>query len=196
MTAVEVFEPDAVDDHELCHPIDPEDFDRFITLIDGEPRAKTWKPIAVEIVHEDEGRALLESDSPFLGPHALIFRKKAVEAMGPLLRRNGELLPLACDEAELFVFNPTRVLDALDESASDIVRFDDGSIMTIERHVFRPDAIQGVVDAFKVPRLRASPTYVLESFVDAWQAAGLTGLTFRQLWPPRRKAPKRRKGSG
>jgi hypothetical protein len=103
--------------------------------------------------------------------------------MEPLLSKNGELLPLMCEGAELFVFNPVRLEDALDEAESDVKRFSGGRIMMITRHAFRPDVINGI-DAFKIPNLRVSPTYVGEAFMTRWKNGGLTGLDFKQVWPP------------
>ena len=117
---------------------------KISSQINGVPRQDNWKPISMEIVHEDQGRQLKESESPWLGPHALIFRPRAIAVLGSLLRDNGELLPLRCGEAEVKLFNATRVLDALDEAASSIVRFGTGRVMWIKRYVFRPEAIRDV----------------------------------------------------
>jgi hypothetical protein len=183
MTPAAIFEPDALDGYELCHPTDQEDFEQIICLIDGVRRRDGWRPIAVEVIHEDEGVPLRESDSPWLGPHALVFRPRAVDALGAMLRRHGELLPLRCEEAGLSIFNVTAVPGALDENASEIVRFGSGRIMTVDRYVFRPEAVDGI-DVFKVPELRASPAFVSERFVRQWRSAGLRGLGFRRVWQP------------
>jgi hypothetical protein len=166
---------------EFCHPIDRSDFRKITNEINGISRLSTWKPIPMEIIHEDEGRRLLESDSRWFGSDALIFRTKAIDALGPLLRENGELLPLLCDEAEVWMFNPTRVIDALDEAASDLERLPAGRIVWIKRHVFKPEMIRGI-DTFKIPSLRASDTFLSECFVEQWTSAGLKGLEFVKVW--------------
>ncbi len=165
---------------ELCHPVADKDFETIATFIDGAPRAATWSPIPVEIVHEDEGRALEQSDAPWLGGHALIFRKGAVQALAPILESHGELLPLDCQEAELVAFNVTKVVNALDEKSSSIIRFDDGSIMHIEKHVFIPDVVAGLA-VFKIAGIRASDTYVTDAFVSKWKSAKLRGLDFTKV---------------
>lgn len=180
MTAI--YRPLGEEPSELCHPIDEDDFETIVVLCDGTPRRATWKPLAVELIHEDRGRQLLPSDSPWLGSNSLIFRPSAVDALGHLLDAYGELLPLACSEADLFLYNVTRVIDALDQRASTIHRFDDGGLW-IKRYVFRPGAIDGV-DVFKIPDLRASPTFVSHRFVDRWLDAGLRGLEFTPVWLP------------
>jgi hypothetical protein len=137
----------------------------------------------MQLVRTDHGRPLSASDSPWLGGHALIFRSRATEALRPLLERHGELLPLACSDADVVIYNPTRIVDALDESASTISRFPDNKIMMVRRYAFRHDSLRGA-DIFKIPSLRVSPTFVSRAFVDAWEASGAVGLRFKQVWAP------------
>lgn len=179
-----VYTPSPLEGYEFCHPVKQEDFENIHVQINGVPRAGGWSPVVMRLIQEDEGRKLLESDSPWLGSHALIFRPRAVEVLGPMLREYGELLPVACDGAELRIFNPTRVVDALDEAASSVLRFSDGRIMRISRYGFRADAIRGLL-FFKIPNLRVSPTFVSERVVELWRAAGMRGLEFKQVWAPK-----------
>jgi hypothetical protein len=178
-----IYVPSQLDGYELCHPVRQDDFETINAEINGESRQSSWKPVPMRLIREDKGRKLTSSDSPWLGAHALIFRANVESALGPLLRENGELLPLACQEADLTIFNPTRVIDALDEEASSVVRFSGGRIMMIRRHVFHPEVIRDI-DVFKIPNLRVSPTFVSHRFVDRWKMSGLKGLEFRQLWAP------------
>lgn len=175
------FEPIVADGCELCHPIDSGDFDVFTSLINGESRKSTWRPIPMKLVSQDVGVAALYSDSPWLGEHALIFRIPVKEALGELLTANGELLPLDCSEADLVVFNATKIVDALNEEESTVSRFSGGEIYWIKRYVFRPEVVDGV-DIFKIPNLTASPTFLSERFVDTWNACGLVGLDFLPVW--------------
>jgi hypothetical protein len=176
-----IYTPLGLDDFELCHPINGQDFERINLEINGAPRQSSWEPIPMRLVHNDEGRRLLKSDSPWLGAHALIFRENAIHLMGSTLRAHGELLPLACSEADLWIYNPTFVIDALDEASSSIQRFHNGRIMWIQQHVFRARVL-GDVEVFKIPNLRVSPTFFSHRFVDRWHASGLTGLEFIQEW--------------
>jgi hypothetical protein len=184
MIHARIFEPWPWEDSEMCHPIRPEDYETFTVAINGERRASSWRPIAMEIIREDEGRVLSHADAPWLGSHALILRPRAIEAMEPLLSNNGELLPLMCEGQKLCVFNALRVENALDEAASTVERFSSsGRIMRITRYVFRPNEIAGV-DAFKIPNTRGGATFVSDAFVARWTNAGLRGLDFKQVWPP------------
>jgi len=177
-----IYDSCGLDRYELCHPVD-ENFERFYDQINGTPRQASWKPVPMQIFHEDEGKQFLRSDSPWLGDHALIFRPSVLEALGPLLREYGELLPLECSETDLWVYNPTRVIDALDEEASSIHRFRSGKIMRIQRYVFKAHLLHGI-DIFKLPNRRVEPTFVSHRFVDLWTESGLKGLEFTQVWAP------------
>jgi hypothetical protein len=92
-----------------------------------------------------------------------------------MLVANGEVLPLACDEYELLIYDPAHILNALNEGASDLRRFADGDVMMITRYVFRPEVI-GHVPIFRISRLRVRDTFVHQSFLDLWKASGLRGL--------------------
>lgn len=181
-----VYAPLGLDGYELCHPVMQADFERINVEINGTPRQSAWKPIPMRLVRDDAGKKLVASDSPWLGPHALIFRPAAAEALRQDLTEYGELLPVSCADAGLgglLVYNPARLIDALDEARSSVLRFGDGRIMTIRRHVFRADLVHNV-DVFKIPNLRVSPTFVSRRFVDRWRASGLSGLEFKEVWTP------------
>jgi hypothetical protein len=167
---------------EFCHPERSSDFQTIKLLIDGTPRGSTWRPISMRLIDEEHGESLARSDSPWLGPHALIFREAAIEVLGPMLREYGELPPLSCADAKLYVFNATRVVDALDEQASSIARFSSGRIMYVSRYAFRPESTAGI-EIFKIPNLLASPTFVSGRFVQLWTTSGLRGLVFKKVWP-------------
>lgn len=176
-----VYTPFSLDGYELCHPVNEEDFETINILINGKPRQETWSPIDTRLVSEDEGQELIESDSPWLGSHALVFRPAVIDRIGDLLREYGELLDLRCREADIIVFNPTMILDALDEKRSSVLRFNDGRIMRINRYVLRLEVVQDV-HIFKIPNLRVSPTFVSEYFAELWNSARLRGLEFKKVW--------------
>jgi hypothetical protein len=169
------------DGYEFCHPVTTHDLKRLGDQIADTQQQSSWEPVSARISRSDQGRELARSDSPWLASYALIFRPHAVDALGATISENGQLLPLECQGEELFVFKPSRMLDALDEDASSIVRFKAGHIMDIRKHVFRPDVISGV-DVFKIPNIRLSRTFLSERFVDTWMASGLQGLTFKKIW--------------
>lgn len=178
-----IYRPEPPEGFELCHPVDKNDFETIKLLIDGSERHDSWTPIIVKIIREDEGKTLLGSDSPWLGSHVLIFREKAVRSMGGMLSGYGELLSLDCDNSDgICIFNPRKVLEnALDETASSLIRFSTGRIMHIRRYVFYPEIIDGF-DVFKIGNLKPSPIFVSERFVKLWESSELKGLEFKRVW--------------
>lgn len=177
-----VYEFEVQEGYEWAVPESDEDFEIFESF-DGTPRAAGWRPVRVELLKEDEGQRFLPSDMPWLGRHAPVLRKKAVETLGPALTKDGELLPLACDEADLWVFNATAIREALDLDRSELVRFSTGRILDVTSYVFRPDCLHDL-RAFKVPQLDS--VFVTQELVTL--AATLTGVGFRLLWDGPAKA--------
>jgi len=171
-----VYTPIGQDHVELCHT-SRDDLDvKLAGLLDGSPRLATWRPVEFNLVRHDGRRKLVSVDAPWYVSSLLIFKPKVIHAIGDYLKDYGEFLPLICEDAKIVMYNPTRVIDALDEQKSTITRFDDGRIMMIDKHVFHADKIADV-DVFKLP-MRASATYVSQRFADIWASHGLTGLDF------------------
>jgi len=180
----DVYVPGPADGFERCHPVDLGGLKVIDSLIDGKDRLASWRPIAVQILEKDVSGPLEPSDSPWFGSHALIFRPSVLDVMWPALHRYGEFLPLSCPRARLIVFNPTRVVDALDEAASVVQRSRDGRIWGVSKYALRAREIVGI-DVFKMTSMPVSPTFVTGRIVDLWQRAGLRGLEFRKVWSPR-----------
>lgn len=175
-----IYAPQGAEDFECVNTVNDEDYEVFLQF-DGKRRASTWKPIAVRRVRADEHQASHPSDFPWLGSHALIMRRSAVDALRDILDANGEVLPLSTEDGvELFVLN-AHVIDALDEARASLMKFPGTNrIMRIKKVAFVASAIEGI-DLFRLPH-RASPTYVSERFFKRVKAAGLRGLVFNKVW--------------
>lgn len=166
---------------ELVAPVDPSEWERF-RRFDGTPQLQSWAPVPVTRVTEDEGRQRKTADFPWLGEHVLVMRRRATEVLAEILKDHGELLPLQCDDAELWVYNVRRVIDALDEPRSKVVRFPGtGRIMTVERYAFRSDQVNGHL-LFKVRQLPRGPVFVTDTFVKLVRSQQLVGLDFKPVW--------------
>jgi hypothetical protein len=162
-----------VEGQEWVFPIDDEDFETFFAM-DGS-LIQDWNAPVMRIPHTEEPGY---SDFPWLGEHAPVLKKSAVDALAPVLTRYGQLLPLKGEA--VWLFNVTTVLDALDTEKSSIVYFDDGNILDIERYLFKKEII-GTAEIFKLPG-RASSVYVTDSFVERVLNAGLRGVAFVPVW--------------
>lgn len=175
-----VFEPRVRPGFEWVLPVRDTDHE-YLWSLDGSPRRPDWRPVPVtRLTEAEDGTPLAAADLPWLGGHVLVLRSGAVEVLAPLLERHGELLPLDCQDTDLWLFNTLTVVDALDEPNSDLVRFDDGSILAVERYAFHPGLVAPV---FKVPQLLRGPLFVGDEFASTVATAGLTGLGLTEVWP-------------
>jgi hypothetical protein len=148
--------------------------------LDGTPRAATWSPVPMRLVTRERGTTLARADMPWLGHQVIVLRDAAAEILGHLLAEQGELLPLACPDAVLHVFNVLHVIDAMDAEASRITWLPSGAIMTIDSLVLRPDALDEPL-IFKLPQMLRGPLYFTRPIVDEIGKTGLTGLGFSQV---------------
>jgi hypothetical protein len=179
MTMV-IYEPKCAEGYEWINFVD-RGYYRRTREFAGESTVATWMSPTAILVTEDQGRRFRASDFPWLGSHALVMRRSAVDALDDILFANCEVLPLKTnDNVELFVLN-TRVVDALDENKSILKRFSSGDgIICILKVSFIPSAIEGI-EMFRLPHY-GGPTYVSGHFVERVRAAGLRGLDFSEVW--------------
>ena len=176
---MKVYEPGVRPGYEWVLPVRDDDHE-YLWSLDGTSRRGTWQPIPVSLLTvSEDGSPRAAADLPWLGAHVLVLRPAAVAVLGPLLERHGELLPLSCQDADLWLFNTTTVVDALDEDRSELVAFDDGTILAVERYEFRQAAVAPV---FKVPQLLRGPLFVSDEFASLLRESGLTGLDLTEQW--------------
>ncbi len=141
-----------------------------------------WRPLPVETYEEEVREKRLPSDCPGLFGSLPVFSLRAVKILQPILDGNGELLPLDFEQGEYFAFNITRVVDALNEAGSEIVRFPDGKkVLAIKQFSFVPQKLEGV-DIFKLPQQPLGMAFVTDRFVQAVRQSDLVGFNFEWLW--------------
>ncbi|MFG0312567.1 MAG: imm11 family protein [Phycisphaerales bacterium] len=150
-------------------------------ILEGNSLRDRWVPPIVSRIVDDELPQGELGDYPFLeGAPAL--SKRAVDALLDVLAESAEFLPLNCDAGEYYVMNITRVVDALDEAASELKRFESsGRVMEVMRHVFVPERLTGYA-IFKIPQTPRAPVFVTEDFRRRVLAAGLAGFRFDLVW--------------
>ena len=137
-----------------------------------------WSPPAVRIVRDGLGGE--DSDFALLATEPA-FSARAVQILGDLLQKSGQLLPLLSADGEFYHWNVTTIIDALDQEASELQRFSDGGVMMVDRWAFRSDQLKEVT-AFKIPQLPGAFTFVTDIFIDRFRGAGLTGLHICPVW--------------
>jgi hypothetical protein len=116
----------------------------FLELRKGVRCADWWEPVPMEWkparVRKNRGKPV---DIIDLMGDGLTFSDRAVEVLAPLVGDVIELLPLAYDGPGRFqVVNMLDIVDCLDEERSQIERFYDGSIQSVERYAFKPSSTE------------------------------------------------------
>lgn len=150
-----------------------------------------WVPVEVEIEWYDfydkkKKKRLPLADFPSHSLGSLIMSKHAADSLRDYLEPYGELLPLKCDEAELWVLNVLKEVDALDKERS-CPKYEDSEskppFLPIGKQIgistpyaFFPERLENV-DIFRVPELGGF--FMTENFVKKVESLGLTGLKVR-----------------
>ena len=151
---------------------------------EGTPRGSSYPvPIGVRNREGDKARSEVLADFTHMGLDPIpTFSQRAVDALGDALREHGELAPIQMDEpVQYYGFNPTTIVNVLDERTSQIKRFSDGGVMRVERHELL-DSVTNLPPIFKIPQTRRNTTYVNELFVRLVEDHGLTGFRFELLF--------------
>lgn len=145
---------------------------------DGRPMLD-WEPMRIMAADTDDELAVL-------GDHALlgtipVFSQAAANALGDMLRKNGELLPLQYARRPYFAYNVTTVIDCLDRDQSVIKHFSTGRVMSVDKFVFVPELVSEL-EIFKIPQLPRGFVFVRDAFVDKARSSNLLGLQFTEVW--------------
>lgn len=92
----------------------------------------------------------------------------------------GQFLPITAAGRDYVAFNCTQLVsDALADDAQ-VVRFDSGRVMTIERYSFVEDRVADY-DVFKLAEHPRGPLLFSAAAVERLEQTGLTGLSFDLL---------------
>lgn len=112
-----------------------------------------------------------------------VFSKRAVDTLGDLLKKNGELLPIQTTSGEYFAFNLLTVADVLDASNSNVSYSSHyaGRADRIERFSFREKRLDELA-IFRIPE-QPNEIYVTQQFVDTVESRGLNGFYFVRVFP-------------
>jgi len=179
--ALRVYRPEVPEGYEWAQPVNSSDFEAFRGVPgDDEPDWST--PEMTLLVTDERGKAQRFAHLPWLGSHVLVLRDEAIEAIGPLVAPHGQVLPLRASGARLAVFRPPLLAGALDEQASEVVRFSSGHIMDLRVPVFRPSVVASA-SAFVLAEMPRGSMYLSGELVDAILATGYSsGTDFRLVF--------------
>jgi len=145
-------------------------------------RGDPWEPLWMFMTTADaEGMPRRPADMPWHSSGTMVLKEKA-RVLEPVLGKDVELLSAYDAEGEpLWLVHAWRMVDALDESASEVHRFrGSGRIMDVRRWSLRAAAVRDLT-CFRVPQ-QPSKMLVTEKVVAAVNSAGLHGTVFRPIW--------------
>ena len=150
------------------------------------PLAANWSPPTFELVRSDEYRSNLpKSDFPIFTIGTMVLSERAVKRLRPVLDACGESLPirLSNDHDIFYLFNVTRVINAVDMRRSRFMELPSGSIGPCELLIFNRALIPSDAAFFKTTQM-GPPTRILatEQAVAAVHRTDLTGYEFRLAW--------------
>ncbi len=146
--------------------------------LDWRPQSlsKNWIPMPVT------GPVNPFNDYPCLEIAEPVFSRRAIDALGDMLTKNGELLPLKTDVGEYCLYIVMTKLDALDSKKSRLCRSRPGTTaLDIEYFAFKRERLPGAA----IFRVREHPNIYLvtDSFKERVEQAGLNGFNFIKVWP-------------
>lgn len=155
--------------------------------LDWQPQslAKRWTPMPVT------GPVNPFNDYPCLEVAKPVFSRRAVDVLGEMLTKNGELLPLKTAVGEYFLYIVLTKLNALDLPRSKLVRTSPRkTALDIDYFAFKQSALRGTA----IFRVREHPNkyLVTDAFKSRVEQAGLNGFHFIKVWPLPRGASYRR----
>jgi hypothetical protein len=139
--------------------------------------SETWKTLKVV------GRVAPFNDFPCLNMIYPAFSERACEKLGDMLEPNGELLPLDSISGRYFLYNITRIVDALDmeNSVCDFWCEPPTTAVDIDHFAFREKEIASL-SIFRIYDLPMC-VFVTDVFARRVHEAGLNGFHFDMVWP-------------
>jgi hypothetical protein len=133
----------------------------------------TWEPLKLKF--SGKGKV---GDCPSFLFFLPIFSEKAISSLNHLMFESVEYLPVICPgKVKYFAVNVLKVVDCIDHSKSDAIRFDDGRVMKFKKYAFKKELLQGA-HIFKIPDFLFSRIFVSEEFVNKANESGLLGFDF------------------
>lgn len=154
-------------------------FGVLLAKLRWDPLRDRWTPPPIGWLPETIKRKIC--DIPHFRATMWCLNARAVEALGEMLERSGELLPLDGLGGGYSAFNCLERYNALDHEAMKARLAKDPYYSIASDRKFVPllgDRI-GDADIFKIPEA-ITQTFVSARFKAAYDAAGLTGLDFHQ----------------
>ncbi|TDA66428.1 MAG: hypothetical protein D9V45_05740 [Chloroflexi bacterium] len=122
---------------------------------------------------------LPKADFPSLYGGQIVFSEKALNALLPLIQSDVQVIPLQCEEEQLFLIHLTKHVNGLDLEHSEVRWLvENKAVSRVWHHVFYEEKLKDI-NIFRVP-IYFPWVYVSEAFKAAVEEHDLKGL----LWKP------------
>jgi hypothetical protein len=159
-------------------PPESQSFVDVVAQFNGTPIAQSWQQLDLEF--DPDSMHLPLGDFPsILLSHIPVFSVRAAESLEPLLRDNGELLPIRCNGDTYFAFNVTSVAPGLSKN-SDIVYFPSGRIMHVKNYIIEHERLTSAA-IFKLLEVPLMNVFVSDTFLKTVQRLNLSGFKFKSV---------------
>lgn len=132
-----------------------------------------WKPLALN--WQDSRRPIL--DFVAISMTGMGVKKELTETFKEEKISGMQFLPIENISTHVVV-NPFHIKKAIDYEKADVVRFDDGRVLSFDAYAFRKEAVEQAF-LFKIPEL--GRVYATQNFKDLYDSKGWTGLEFDYL---------------
>lgn len=139
-------------------------------------KIESWEPI--DVVIEDKKRK--KSDFPTLMSIIPTFSANSVKCLENILKNHGQLLSLRCKEGEYYFFNVLTVVEAINDTKSQVLKFEDGRIMYVLKYVLKK-IDYSKIPIFKLHNLLSFSTFVNEEFFTIVNENYLKGYYFNMV---------------
>lgn len=139
----------------------------------------------LEFLFEDASRA--PTDFVALMAGSLAFNERVLTDFSDVFGPLGELLDLSVNGKSYYALNVLRRIDALDLDRSGAKLHPHGTVKSLDRYIFMPDAVASE-SIFQIPQMRATlfvATPHLDSssdFYARYMNGRYTGLMFKERW--------------
>ncbi|NTW28627.1 MAG: hypothetical protein HGA39_04610 [Coriobacteriia bacterium] len=153
-----------------------------LSIQNGESVVDKWNPLEGEILEREGRRKLKKTDFPCFFCPAM--SERAAKALGPLLAKYGEFLPVVCGGEKYFIFNVLEVRDVLDENESVMRRLRPNEPpYRIDKWAFKTAGLGGA-GIFRLPRrsIMVPQIFFTGAVLDDLLQPELTGFTYQLLW--------------
>jgi hypothetical protein len=164
----------SIDDMDIYEKMEDFDINAFGKLLDFE-----WVSPGFSFNKSDTGSTILPDITQWTGSD-LVLSNKAKHSLQILPGDVGEYLPLADQDGEYWLFNPTCRLgnEIINLEKTKSSYFDDGSWDRIEKLVFKTEAESTAPLLFTLELESGITLFCNQHFKDAVEAHGLSGINF------------------